>query len=71
MTLTTGMSRPVNPTLRRKGTGSAISAARLIATVTPENRTDRPAVASARSTAWTLPAPRPRSSRQRVTINSA
>jgi len=69
ITLMTGISNPVNPTLRRNGTGSAISAAKLTATVMPENSTDRPAVAIAAWTASTLSAPRPRSSRQRVTMN--
>jgi hypothetical protein len=69
-TLITGISRPVKPTLRRNGTGRAISAARLTATVTPEKNTARPADAIARSTASAGDAPSPRSSRQRVTISS-
>ncbi len=70
-TLSTGMSRPVYPTLRRNGTGMAISAARLTATVMPENNTERPAVSRAMRTASSGEAPLPRSSRQRVTISKA
>jgi hypothetical protein len=69
--LISGMSMAARPMLRRNGTLVRASAARLTVTVTPENRTERPAVADARSTASRLPRPRPRSSRQRVTMSSA
>ncbi|SKZ38585.1 Uncharacterised protein [Mycobacteroides abscessus subsp. abscessus] len=70
-TLISGMSSPVNPILRRNGTGRAISAARLTATVMPENSTARPAVARVCSTACSPSYPLPRASRHRVTIRSA
>jgi hypothetical protein len=71
ITLITGISKPVNPTLPKNGTGNTISAAKLTATVVPENNTERPAVAIAVWTASTFSAPRPSSSRQRVTMSSA
>ncbi len=47
-----------------------MSAARPTATVTPLNAIARPAVDMAAITALSLPAPRARSSRHRVTISS-
>ena len=50
-TLTSGMSMPPMPMLRRNGTGTTSSATRLIATVTPEASTACPAVFMATTTA--------------------
>ena len=69
--LISGMSMAARPMLRRNGTLVRASAARLTATVMPENSTELPAVADARSTAARLSRPRPRSSRHRVTMSSA
>ena len=69
--LISGMSMAARPMLRRNGTLVRASAARLTATVMPENSTELPAVAEARSTAARLSSPRPRSSRHRVTMSSA
>jgi hypothetical protein len=69
-TLARGISAPPMPMLRMNGTGSASSASRPIATVTPLTSTVCPAVCIATTTAWWLSRPRERSSRQRVTSNS-
>ena len=69
--LSSGISMAARPMLRRNGTLVRASAARLTATVMPEYSTEFPAVAEALSTAARLPRPRPRSSRQRVTMSSA
>ncbi len=69
-TLSSGMSSPPSPMLRRNGNGTKTSAASDTATVTPLNTTDRPAVAIAVRTAASLSAPFARSSRQRMTISS-
>ena len=69
-TLTSGMSMPPMPMLRRNGTGTTRSATRLIATVTPEASTACPAVAMATTTASSLSRPWARSSRQRDTSSS-
>ena len=69
-TLSRGMSIPARPMLRRNGTDVSASAARLTVTVMPENRTERPAVADAASTAARLSWPSARSSRHRVTMSS-
>jgi len=53
-TLTSGMSMPPIPMLRRNGTGTTTSATRLMATVTPEARTAWPAVFIATTTASSL-----------------
>jgi hypothetical protein len=66
-TLTSGMSRPPSPILRRNGTGTTSRASRLIATVTPEASTACPAVRIAITTAARLSWPWARSSRQRET----
>jgi hypothetical protein len=68
--LTSGISIPPKPTLRRNGTGSATSASRLIATVVPLKTTACPAVSIARCTAASFANPAARSSRQRVTTSS-
>ena len=70
-TLISGMSMAASPMLRRNGTVVSASAARLTVTVMPENKTARPAVAVAVSTAAWLSRPLPRSSRHRVTMSSA
>ena len=70
-TLTSGMSIPPYPTLRRKGSGRATSARRPIATVVPLKTTARPAVAIARATASSPWRPCARSSRHRTTTSSA
>ena len=57
MTLTSGMSMPPKPIERRNGTGSAMSAARPIATVTPLNTTALPAVRMEATTADELSRP--------------
>ena len=69
-TLTSGMSMPPIPMLRRNGTGTTTSATRLMATVTPEARTAWPAVFIATTTASSLVRPWARSSRQRETSSS-
>ena len=69
-TLTSGISMPPKPMLRRNGTGTTISATRLIATVTPEASTACPAVFIAMTTASSLSRPCARSSRQRETTSS-
>jgi hypothetical protein len=69
-TLTSGMSMPPSPMLRRNGTGTRISASRLIATVTPEASTAWPAVCMAITTASSFECPCARSSRQRDTSSS-
>ena len=66
-TLTSGMSMPPMPMLRRNGTGTTTSAIRLMATVTPEARTACPAVCIATTTASSFVRPWARSSRQRET----
>ena len=65
-TLTSGISMPPIPTLRRNGSGSATSASRPIATVVPEKTTARPAVSIARTIASSPSCPWARSSRQRT-----
>jgi hypothetical protein len=50
--LASGISAPPMPTLRKNGTGSATSASRPIATVTPLNTTVCPAVAIATTASW-------------------
>ena len=69
--LTSGISMPPYPTLRRKGRGSATSASRPIATVVPLNTTARPDVSIARWIASSPVRPCASSSRQRTTISSA
>jgi hypothetical protein len=69
-TLTSGISMPPSPMLRRNGTGTTISASRLIATVTPEATTAWPAVCIATATASSLDRPCARSSRQRETSSN-
>jgi hypothetical protein len=48
--LMSGIGSPARPMLRRNGTVVSARAARLTATVIPENRTERPAVPDARRT---------------------
>ncbi len=50
-TLTSGMSMPPKPILRRNGTGTTINASKLIATVIPEATMEWPAVCIAATTA--------------------
>ncbi len=66
-TLTSGISMPAKPTLRRNGTGRNTIESRPTATVPPLNSTARPAVAMARRTASSFWWPPASSSRQRVT----
>ena len=68
---TSGISMPPYPIERRNGTGSANSANRPIATVSPLNTTARPADSIARTTASSPSCPCARSSRQRETTSSA
>ncbi len=71
-TLTSGMSMPAMPMLRRKGTGNATSASSEMPTVVPLKTTARPACCIALTTACSLDCPpRRRSSRQRTTTSSA
>jgi hypothetical protein len=70
-TLTSGISMPAMPRLRRNGTGSATSASSEMATVVPLRTTARPACSMAFTTASWSVAPRWRSSRQRTTTSSA
>ena len=71
-TLTSGISMPAIPRLRRNGTGSATSASSEMATVLPLNTTARPACCMALTTAASLVVfSRRRSSRQRTTTSSA
>ena len=69
-TLTSGISMPPMPTLRRKGTGITTSESRPMATVEPLKTTAVPAVSIARCTAAPFSRPLARSSRQRSTISS-
>jgi len=69
-TLMRAMSSPARPMLRRKGTEVSASAAKLTATVIPENNTECPAVRAAVSTASEMARPFERSSLQRVTMRS-
>ena len=69
-TLSSGISSPPKPMLRRNGSGTSTSAASDTATVTPLSTTLRPAVVIARRTASSLSRPPARSSRQRVTTSS-
>jgi hypothetical protein len=69
-TLTSGISMPPKPTLRRNGTGSSTSATSPMATVTPLKTTARPALAMARWVASAAGWPWASSSRQRVTSSS-
>ena len=68
-TLSSGMSSPPKPMLRRNGSGTSTRAARDTATVKPLKTTLRPAVAIARRTASSLSSPPARSSRHRVTTS--
>ena len=71
-TLTSGMSMPAIPMLRRNGTGRATSASSEMPTVVPLKTTALPACCIALTTASSLETPpRPRSSRQRTTTSSA
>ena len=69
-TLTSGMSMPATPMLRRAGTGTMSNASRLIATVNPDANTAWPAVFIATTTASSLLRPCARSSRHRETRSS-
>jgi hypothetical protein len=69
-TLISGISMPPMPMLRMNGIGSAISASRPRATVTPLKMMARPAVAIAVCRAAWLSLPRATSSRQRVISSS-
>jgi len=63
----TGISAPPIPVLRRNGTGRTTSESRPTATVSPETKTDRPAVSIAARTASSFSRPWARSSRHLVT----
>ncbi len=69
-TLISGISMPPMPMLRMNGIGSAISASRPSATVTPLNMIARPAVLMAVRIAVSLSLPWATSSRQRVISSS-
>ena len=69
--LTSGISMPPYPTLRRNGRGRATRASRPIATVVPLNTTARPDVSIARWIASSPVRPCASSSRQRTTISNA
>jgi hypothetical protein len=68
--LMSGMRMPPTPIERRKGTLSAVSDNRPIATAAPEKTTEWPACSTAIITALWLSRPWSRSSRQRVTTSS-
>ena len=71
-TLTSGISIPAIPMLRRNGTGRMISASIAIATVVPLNTTAGPAWSIALATASSPVVPLlARSSRQRITTSNA
>ena len=64
------MKNPATPTLRRNGTGRTTRASRLMATVSPEKTTARPACCIACVTAVSLSTPFAASSLQRVTTSN-
>jgi hypothetical protein len=70
-TLTSAISKPPIPMVRRTGTGRATRASSEIATVVPLKTTEEPARSIAASTAASLPTPFRRSSRHRITTRRA